>query len=386
MNRELWLNNSQLNPDKDYYSTNAFNNYAVEFVADQKKSDKPFFLYLAHIAPHFPLQALPEDISKYRGKYKLGFETIRKERLKKQVQLNLIDKDLVPSPIEESSLDWDRLTSSKKDSIDLKMAVYAAQITCMDRGIGNIINKLKETNQFDNTLILFLSDNGGTAERAYKIKGANGEIGTSNSWESYGLNWANVSNTPYRKYKTFMQEGGIITPLIASFPNVIKENRIDKSSIGSIRDIMPTVLDLAGIEYPKTFNGKNLRQIDGESLMPIFKNTINATERTLFFEHAGNRGAREGDWKLVSIYPADKWELYNLKTDPTEINNLSLKYPKKVEHLDKLYNEWAQNSGVLPWRTIIARNKKLNCNCSISGNHIPLFYYLIIFYHIHKTM
>ncbi len=352
--RELWLNNSQLIPKEGYYSTEAFNEHAVEFIDAQKNSDKPFFLYVAHIAPHFPLQALPKDIKMYRGKYKRGFEKIREARLKRQRKKGIIDKDLSPSEIEKSSLKWDSFSASEKDSLDLTMSVYAAQITCMDRGIGDIIKKLKDIKQFDNTLILFLSDNGATKEKAFRIKTATGKVGTANSWQSYGLNWANVSNTPYKRYKTFMAEGGILTPLVASYPNLIKHKSIDKQSVGSVRDIMPTVLDLAGIEYPKTFKGKNLKALNGKSLLSIFEGNI-SNNRLMFWEHIGNRGARDGDWKIVSEFPADKWELYNLATDPTELHDLAAENPAKVAHLESLYQDWAKRSGVLPWRIV---NKK----------------------------
>lgn len=354
--RELWQNNQILTPTKDFYSTEAFNSYAVRFIGEQQKATKPFFLYLAHIAPHFPLQAKPEDIARYRGKYKAGFAAIQDKRWQRQQKLGLFSSSVQAAPPDELVQNWSQLSAAEQDSLDLKMAIYAAQIECMDRGIGDIVQKLKETNQLDNTLILFLSDNGGTNEAAFSVAGATGPLGSAKSWASYGASWAYVSNTPFRKYKKFVYEGGIRTPLIVHYPALIKKPRQEKQHIGHVIDIMPTLLQIAGAAYPKEYKGQVIKPMAGISLLPLFKGE-KMTGRTLFWEHEGNRAVRQGNWKMVSTFPENGWHLYNLQNDPTELKDLAGSYPAKAENLGGLYKRWAAQNNVLPWDQIV-KNKK----------------------------
>jgi arylsulfatase A-like enzyme len=355
--RELWLNDNVVTPPGDFYSTEAFNDYAAKFVEAQKNSDRPFFLYLAHIAPHFPLQARQADIEKYRGHYKTGFEVLRNNRWKQQQQLGLFKPGVKPSLADSKVEDWNQLSSEQQDTFDLKMATYAAQVESMDRGIGEIISRLEETNQLDNTLILFISDNGGESDNAYPVAGASGPIGSATSWTSYGASWAYASNTPFKKYKKFVQEGGIRTPLIVYYPAMIKKGRIEHYQAGHVIDIMPTLLSVAGAPYPKSFNGHAINRMVGKSLLPIFKNE-KMPVRTFFWEHEGNRAVRSDNWKLVSTYPEDKWQLYNLADDPTELTDLAASQPAQAKKLEGLYKNWAKESNVLPWDKIVNDKKE----------------------------
>lgn len=351
VNREVWENDHKITPDADFYSTDAFSEYAVKFIGQQQKAKNPFFLYVPYVAPHFPLQAKAEDIAKYTGKYKAGFEAIRQQRFERQKKSGIIKASVILSPRDELVKEWNQLTEAQKDTLDLKMAVYAAQVESMDRGIGKIMQKLKESGQLNNTLVLFLSDNGAESATAYPVKGASGPIGSGKSWISYGPSWANVSNTPFRLYKGRTYEGGIITPLIAHYPKLIKAGQTDWP--GHIIDIMPTLLELAGAEYPKQYNGRELIPITGKSLLPVFKGEDMKPDRILYWEHEGNRAVRQGDWKLVSRYPDNNWQLYNLSKDPTELADQSLRQPGRVKQLEKLYKEWAKNAGVMPWEELI---------------------------------
>lgn len=353
--RELWQNDQVITPSNSFYSTEAFNAYAVRFIQDQQNADKPFFLYLAHIAPHFPLQAQPEDIARYRGRYKAGFAATRQQRWQRQQQAGLFSSSVKSAPPDELLQNWSQLSAAEQDTLDLKMAIYAAQITCMDRGIGAIVQKLKETGQLENTLILFLSDNGGEAQKPYHVPGATGPLGSATSWDSYGPSWAYVSNTPFRKYKKYVHEGGIRTPLIIHYPALMRKPRRETQQIGHVIDIMPTLLQIANASYPKEYNGRMIKPMAGTSLLLLLQGK-ELPGRTLFWEHEGNRGVRDGNWKLVSAFPENVWHLYDLQHDPTELNDLATANPDKAETLKRLYGRWAMQNQVLPWNQII-KNK-----------------------------
>jgi arylsulfatase A-like enzyme len=356
--RDLILDDDPVTVDTvDFYSTDAFNDYAVQFIKEHYQGPKeninqPFFLYLPHIAPHYPLQARPEDIAKYRGKYLEGFKAVREKRFQKLKENQLIGNEFTLTPEDDAVLVWDNLSAEEKNLYDLKMAVYAAQVDRMDKGIGDIIAVLKELGQLDNTLIIFLSDNGGTHENPSSKEISGGEIGSPNSFTSYSRSWANVSNTPFRMYKHWVHEGGISTPFIAHYPKMIQGHRVD-NQVGHIMDIMATCLDLAGASYPDTYKGKQIKPLKGKSLVPIFENKVREGYEALFWEHQGNRAVRQGKWKLVSVHGKDTWELYDMERDRSEINNLNEKYPEKVKELSGLYAQWAENTEVLPWDQVI---------------------------------
>ncbi len=350
--RDLYLNDSLIQPREGFYSTDDFTSQAIDFIEEAKNDKTPFFLYLAYIAPHFPLQAHPEDIEKYKNTYAVGYDSIRNMRYRKQKELGIVSEKHILSPSEFP--DWDAV--EKKNVEAHKMAVYAAQMDCLDRNIGLLKKHLKESNLDDNTLIMFLSDNGGCAQEIDKSKDDD-LIGTAESFVSYGKKWANVSNTPYRKFKRFEHEGGILTPLIVNWPEKIKNPRLERNYIGHLIDIVPTILEATGTEFPLTYNGKDIIPPDGKSFYNSFFNEAPNPDRFIYWEHEGNKGVRTGKWKLVATHKSE-WSLYNLSSDPTELNDLIQKYPEKAKMLEDKYNQWAKENGVLPWP--VKRKKKNN--------------------------
>ena len=344
-------------PKEGFYITDAFSDNAAKFVDTCGRNGKPFFLYLPYTAPHWPLHAWPEDIAKYKGKYKEGWDKLRRQRYARMVEMDLISGKWKMSPRDTDARLWADVKD--KELLDLKMAVYAAQIERMDHGIGKVLARLKETGAWDNTLILFLADNGGCAE--------GGPVGFDNrknglppggvdSYMSYGLSWANASNTPFRRYKHWVHEGGISTPLIAHWPAVIKNGGSLTHQPGHIIDIMATCLDVAGINYPRSHGGKEILPAEGKSLLPIFKGGKRKDHEAIYWEHEGNRAVRQGKWKLVALH-GKPWELYDLQADRTELNNLADEHPEKVEQLATMYQRWAKRCDVLPWP--IKRPRKL---------------------------
>lgn len=352
---------------EDYYHTDAISDSAVAYVERYSQSDRPFFLYVAHTAPHWPLNALPEDIARYEDTYKVGWEAIREARYERMVEMGLLDPKVAPlSPRLDSELSW----SANPDSVwDARaMAVHAAMVDRMDQGIGRLIQTLRETGELDNTLILFLSDNGASYERpseygiGFDRPGSTRDgreihypvtkdvlPGPETVMAGIGPRWANVSNTPFRWWKSKVHEGGIATPLIAYWPDGI---RLQPGSIteqpGHVIDLMATALDLAGAEYPRNFRGHETTPVAGESLLPILRGAERPGHDVLYWEHLGARAIRQGDWKLVTVKPADPWELYDLSTDRTELHDLAARYPERVKEMERMWMEWAHSSQVLP--------------------------------------
>ncbi|RYD24427.1 MAG: arylsulfatase [Verrucomicrobiaceae bacterium] len=335
--------------DRPYYTTDAFTDHAIGFI---KGTQKPFFLYLAYTAPHWPMQAHEEDIVKYRGKYKAGWDVLRKERYDRQVKMGLIDPKSKLSPRDPQVPAWDSLSPEKQDEMDLRMAIYAAMVDRMDQNVGKLVASLKEQKRFDNTLILFLADNGACAE--------NGVLGNFNirdveernsKWNiSYGTAWANLSATPFRLYKHFAHEGGTATPFFAHWPSGVRKRGEWFKQPGQIIDIMPTVLDVSGAKYPE---GKPA--LNGISLKPAFEGSDLKRTKPLFMEHENNAFLRDGDWKLVGrdVAPkdglkAERWQLYNIAEDRTELKNLAKEMPDKVKEMSAQWSEWAEKTKVYP--------------------------------------
>jgi arylsulfatase A-like enzyme len=341
-------------PDSGFYMTDAIGDHAISFLSDRADSNKPFFLYLAFTSPHWPLHALPEDIAKYRGKYMNGWDSLRQERFQRMLKMGIIEEPVKLSPRDENSMDWNSLSEDDKKMWDLRMAVYAAMIDRMDQNIGKVIGQLKKMGELDNTLIIFLSDNGGcheTTTSQKKFLGYNSETGSRNSFDAYEIPWANASNTPFRMFKHWVHEGGISTPFIAYFPAKIKGGTFFRQP-GHITDIMPTLLDLAGGIYPSEYKGNKIQPMEGISLLPAFEGKELRREKPIFWEHEGNRAMRSGDWKLVSLYDNrakqfKAWELYDLKNDRSELNDLSSKYQEKTQQMIDEYNKWAERAGVV---------------------------------------
>jgi len=329
-----------------FYMTNGITDHAVDYLDTYGRRESPFFMYVAYTAPHWPLHALPEDISRYKGKYLCGWDVLRQRRHNRQIEMGLVDKKWPLSPRDEQVTAWDEVEN--KEEMAFKMAVYAAQIDRVDQGIGKLLDKLDEVGKRDNTLILFLSDNGGCHEGGpwgFDNRKNGLPPGGVDSYMSYGRSWANASNTPFRMYKHWVHEGGAATPLIAWWPTVIKDGGRVTHQPGHIIDIMATCCDISGANYPHTRNGKAIVPIEGKSLLPIFKGKQRKGHDALYWEHMGNRAIRQGKWKLVSA-DNGQWELYDLDADRTELNNLAPTHPEKLSELVDLYDAWAERCGV----------------------------------------
>ena len=344
------LGNERIETPDDLYVTETFTDYAIEFVDEAVKDSKPFFLYLAHIAPHWPLQARPEEIAKYQGRYDVGWDVIRKQRYEKQKTLGLILEDWKLSPRDKDAVAWESLSSDEKQDLSHRMSVYAAQVEAIDRNMGRLVKALEKHGVLENTLVMFLSDNGCSAEGgpggfSRGKKGA--PIGAALSYASVGLEWANVSDTPFRQYKMNTHEGGIASPLIVHWPNAIERKGELEWQVGHVMDLLPTCLDVADVKYPQQFKGNDTISLAGRSLVPAIKGAPDVP-RTLFWEHQGNRSVRDGDWKLVSNH-REEWELYNLKKDRTELSNLSEQNPERARELRKKWKDWSVSAGVMPW-------------------------------------
>ena len=323
------------NPDKDFYTTDAFTNYAMDRLDEYKGEDKPFVLYLPYTAPHYPLHAWPEDIAKYRGKYKIGWDEIRKQRFKRMNEMGIIGPKHKLSP--RASKAWDDLSEEQQDAEDLKMAVYAAMIDRVDQNLGRLFAKVKELGEWDNTLIMFLTDNGACPEQPNTTP--NVPPGPVEGYRTVSVGWANASNTPYRKFKSTDYEGGIRTPFIAHWPGVIKPGMTNQ--VGHIIDISSTFRDVTGAKYPKEINGNKTKPPLGKSLLPIFKGEMREPHKEIYWHFSRANAVRQGDLKVVRAGKA--WELYDLKADPTETNNLAKERPEKTAELAKMWEAWRQD-------------------------------------------
>ena len=324
-------------PD-DFYYTDAISDKAREMIADAHEQGAPFFLHLAYTAPHWPLHARPEDIAKYEGRYRGGWDTLRKQRHEELNGLGILDPIWRISPRDADSHPWE--DNREQEWEDLRMATYAAMIDSMDQGIGRILQTLDALQISDNTMIIFLSDNGGCAEylaedgwinsyvpnlpdgRPVRIGNHVGlQPGPADTYMSYDLPWANASNSPFRLYKHWVHEGGISSPCVVSYPAMIEEPTVIHSPTQFI-DVLPTCADLAGAAYPAEYEGRAVQQVEGESFRPALEGGAWRRDNPLYWEHEGNRAVRKGDWKLVSKHPGD-WELYNMLDDRTELQDLS---------------------------------------------------------------
>jgi arylsulfatase len=374
-------NNTQIVPDSDdFYYTDAISEKAVGFVSEHagQKADKPFFMYVAYTAPHWPMQARESDIARYKGRYDNGWDALRAERHKRMIKMGLVDSSWRLTSRDKKAPAWEE--AENKDWHIRRMEVYAAMVDSMDRGIGRIVGAIKEAGMLEDTLILFLADNGGCAEERGsrdeatakqkvepmgpdelqgKVKpdktrdgwvvrtGIGVMPGPADTFVAYGRPWANASNTPFRLYKHWVHEGGIATPLIAHWPAGIKGRGQLRHQPGHIVDIMATCVDVAGVEYPKSYDGQEIKPMEGQSLAGALRNKKDK-ERPLFWEHEGNRAVRLGKWKLVAENH-QPWELYDLEADRTETENVIEKYPDKARRLKVMYELWSRRCGVKSW-------------------------------------
>ncbi|MBK7099652.1 MAG: arylsulfatase [Sphingobacteriales bacterium] len=350
----LTIGNDLTKATRNFYLTDAISDSATAFINQQADNKNPFFLYVAYNAPHWPLHAKKNDIQKYMKLYEQGWDKLREERYKRQLKMGIIDPKTVLSP-KDTVPAWNDIPEQDKKMWIKRMAIYAAQIDCMDQGIGRITDALNSNGLSENTMIIFMSDNGACAEYVSRAKKPHllETEGTENSFDSYRGYWANLSNTPFRLYKTRVHEGGIHTPFIISWPGHTTTNGsiLDNQPVHVI-DLLPTFLAAGGIKYPTNFKGNPLNPLNGIDISKVFLGK--KTERnTLYWEHEGNRAIRDGKWKLVSKSKAEipyesDWELYDLSADKTELHNLMAKYPAKAKELESKWLTWANANHVFP--------------------------------------
>jgi arylsulfatase len=345
-------------PGGSYYSTRFIAEHAIKCLKEhsEKYPDKPFFEYLAFTAPHFPLQALPEDIAVYKNRYLVGWDSIRDERLARMKQMGIVNCALSPlDPITvprwnlsdkelqekisknefNHAIPWDGLTRDQKEYQAAKMAVHAAMIHRMDIEIGRVLAQIKSMGALDNTLVMFVSDNGASAEQILRGDGndPSAQPGTAKSYLSLGAGWSSAANTPFRLHKSWTHEGGITTPLIVHWPAGIPARGELRHDPGHLIELMPTALDVTGAKVPATVAGLTVPPLPGKSLTPVFAKDGSLKNEPLWFYHDGHRAERAGDWKLVSK-AGEPWELYNLRTDRSETENLASNQPEKVKELE----------------------------------------------------
>jgi arylsulfatase len=363
-----------------FYYTDAISDHAVRFVGEHAKEhgDKPFFLYVAYTAAHWPMHALPQDIARYKGKYDRGYEPIREARFQEAARMGLVSLN---QPLSPAAQNWNKVADKQWEAAG--MEVYAAMVDRMDQGIGKLVGELRRTGKLDNTLIVYLQDNGGCAENMGRVAQKNhpniprpdkptlprmkptdfaaaGSVpaqtrdgfpvrmgdrvfpGADDTYVAYGRGWANVSNTPFREYKHWVHEGGISSPLVAHWPAGIKARGELRREPSHLIDIMATCVELAGAAYPS-----DTTPLEGKSLVPVFAGK-QIDRDALYWEHEGNRAIRVGEWKLVAKHKL-LWELYDIQADRTELSDLASKMPEKVRELSSKWQAWADRAGVLPY-------------------------------------
>ena len=323
--------------DGKFYTTDANADYAIKFITDSRQvhPDKPFFLYLAFNAPHGPIQAWPENIAKYRGKYKIGWDKIREQRYQRMIEQGVFKKEWSLSPRPATIPAWDSLTEKEKDFEDLRMSIFAAMVDRMDQAIGRVLAQVKALGQESNTLVMFLSDNGGSPYD----RGRRGTLPDPGAAWEYGLGWAHVSCAPFLHYKRNMFNGGACPPFIAYWPAEIKQPGTVTDQRGHIIDLMATLMDLAGAPWPKEYDGKPLAALPGKSLRPIFAGETRAPHDVLYFELMDHRAVIAGDWKIAADW-GRPWQLFNLANDRTELNDLAAKEPERFKQMTALWDKW----------------------------------------------
>ncbi|TWT85870.1 Arylsulfatase [Posidoniimonas polymericola] len=344
--RGITSGNELVPTDDEWYATDAFTDKAMEFISEAAEADdRPFFLYLAYNAPHWPLNAKESDYQKYRGKYEGGWGPMMAARQAKQRELGLFAGDVTPA--EHLGPEWDSLKPQQRNRLDAVMAAYAGCLDSVDQNVGKLMEHLDQIGKRDNTLILFLSDNGACQEGGRLGNGGhkmvmNPPLRTTNGVQ-IGLAWANACNTPFRKYKHFVHEGGACTPLIANWPAGIAEGERGGfvRQVGYLPDFMATCVDLAAADYPQ-----DVPPCEGESLAPLLRgNDAPIHTEPIFWEHEGNAAVRWGKWKLVCEYQKP-WELYNIDADRTELNDLASAEPGKRDEMVAKWEAWARKTGV----------------------------------------
>lgn len=352
---------------KDFYYTDAIADKAASYIRGHGASAEPFFLYTAFTSPHWPMHALEEDIERYKNRYKDGWDALRQERHARMIKMGVVDRKWPLTARDEAVPAWKDAPNKEWEA--RRMAVFAAMIDRMDQGIGRITAALRATGKLDNTLILFLADNGGCAETfPLRVTTNNPSIpkttrdgrpvragndpsimpGKADDYQSYGVGWANASNTPFRMYKHWVHEGGISSPLIAHWPRAIKKTGGFTAEPSHLIDVMATAADVSGARYPAEFSGNKVTPLEGKSLKPVFESGKRSSHSEIYWEHEGNRAVRQGKWKLV-LKHGSPWELYDLDADRTELQDLSAKQAGKAAELKSKWEAWAAKAGVVDW-------------------------------------
>lgn len=330
--------------DPDFYTTDAFTDYAVDYLQQYRHEDRPFVLYVAYTAPHYPMHAWPEDIQKYRHKYQAGWQALRQRRYEGLDAANVFSKLPEISPVDEQSPAWETLTAEQQDAWDLRMAVYAAMIDRMDQNIGRLLAKLDEIGKAENTVVMFFSDNGSESDNSDWSTDKAVSTGGVDSFRTVGQPWANASNTPFRKYKTFLHEGGIASPLIVRWPQRITAASVTHQPAHLV-DVMATLVDLADATYPQRWQEEPLSALPGISWADTFDSPQQVKPRQIAWRWRNAAALRQGDWKLVRDKSPDAaWELYNLADDRTELHDRAMQEPQRVAELQDAWNAWDANA------------------------------------------
>ena len=359
------------NYDRDsFYGTDALTDYAMDFLEDARTTpDQPWFLYLAYHAPHFPLHARSADIARYRSRYAGGWDLLRQERLARMKQLRLVGRDTRLSPrskftnygetVSAENPPWDSLPEDRRADLAMRMAIYAAMVDRMDQNIGRVAADLRARNELDNTLFLFLSDNGACAEWdpfGFDVSSSPNNMlhrgddlermGGRGTYHSVGSGWANASNTPWRMYKHYSHEGGISTPCIVHWPAGFGRRSQIENAPAHLIDLMPTIVEASGAQYPERIDTRQILPMAGTSLVPALRGE-RMPERPLYFEHEGTRAVREGRYKLTALR-GEPWKLYDMARDRTELVDLAAGQPRRVESLARKWDSWAAGNQVTP--------------------------------------
>lgn len=336
------LDKQEYEAPQGFYSTDAFTDYAIEFLQGVPK-EQPFFLYLAHNAPHFPLHALPEDIAKYKGKYAEGWDIIRKRRLERLQELGVADATWRLSSRDPKVEAWNQLSNNERDFLIPMMEVYAAMVDRLDQNVGRLVEYLDERGELDNTLIVFFSDNGACPYQ--RMRNDIQVPGPKESDIAYDARWANMCNAPLRLYKQYAHQGGTLTPMIAHWPKGIDARGAITAYTSHLVDLMPTCVELANATYPSEQNGQAILQMEGVSFTGAFSgSSTRDLNKPIFWEFSGNHAIRDGNWKLVAERTKD-WELYDIAADRSETSDLASEKPALVQKLAAKYNAWAERAG-----------------------------------------
>ena len=325
---------------RPFYTTHAITDYAIDFMEEMAASEKPFFLYAAFNAPHYPLQAPEASVKKYDGRYDGGWDALREARHRRQIESGLLPAKWALSPRPDHVPAWDTLDAAERQWEADRMEVYAAMVDELDRGVGRLVDFLKEKGLLDNTLVLFMSDNGACPFE--RTRGRHLKPWDPESYWTYDASWAMAGNTPFRLYKQNQHEGGISSPLIAHWPAGLKTAPgAITDQPGHLIDIMATAVEVGGAAYPKQVGARTIDPLQGKSLLPVFQGATRTPHEQLYFRFGNDRALRMGPWKLVSA-KLGRWELYNLDEDRTEIHDLAAQQPERVAEMKARWFQFAE--------------------------------------------